>query len=124
MSDLKHLFVPYKLAIKLKEKGFNKPCFGYYNDFLNKPELKIKPTKRNDEYLDQLCVAPLYQQVVDWFRKKYMIEIYIRGCKKIGNFGGYEYVIGDNAIIISKQNNFTEYYEALDKAIEIALKLI
>jgi hypothetical protein len=26
---MKHLFVPYELALKLKEKEFNEPCFAY-----------------------------------------------------------------------------------------------
>lgn len=24
-------FAPFELAVKLKEKGFNEPCYGYYH---------------------------------------------------------------------------------------------
>lgn len=58
---MRHLFVPYEIALQLKEKGFNEDCFGcYYKDktFAYHPD--------SDVYVD----APLYQQVIDWFREK------------------------------------------------------
>lgn len=71
---MKHLFIPYELAVMAKEKGFKEKCFGYYDDYFNKPELKIKPTE-GDQYHDQLCIAPLYQQIVDWLRRVHSIYI-------------------------------------------------
>lgn len=32
---MKHLFVPYKLALELKEKGFDEPCLGFYSSSAN-----------------------------------------------------------------------------------------
>jgi len=72
---MKHLFVPYKLALKLKEKGFKEECICGYNSF------KLLTSKvsystgndcecRWDDRYDTDVRAPLYQQVIDWFDKK------------------------------------------------------
>jgi hypothetical protein len=54
-------FVPYELALKLKELGFDEPCLKSYGDdgLLN----------QNDHSL--YLSAPLYQQAFRWFREKY-----------------------------------------------------
>lgn len=63
-------FVPYKLALKLKELGFNEKCFGYYAD--NK--LYIHNSKSKN-YIN--LEAPLWQQAFDWFRKKHRLDFKI-----------------------------------------------
>ena len=30
---MKDQFVPYEIAVKLKEKGFDQPCLGYYTQY-------------------------------------------------------------------------------------------
>jgi hypothetical protein len=68
-------FIPYKLALELKELGFDEPCFGYWkmSDWL------IEEKTRTDGYThaDQLCSAPLYQQAFRWFREKYELHSFI-----------------------------------------------
>lgn len=119
---MKNLFVSYETALALKEKGFNEPCLAwYYSDRSALGKLHLEYSEPNTKYH---LNSPTYDQVTSWFREKYRIGIYVRGCNKVGNFGGYEYIIGDNAIVVSKYNNYENYYEALNKAIEEALKLI
>ena len=78
-------FVPYELALKMKQIGFDEPCFGYWkmSDWL------IEEKTRTDGYThaDQLCSAPTFSQVFRWFREKYNLfgKIYIV------NFGADEY---------------------------------
>ena len=64
-------FIPYNLALGLKELGFNEPCFGYWkmSDWL------IEEKTRTDEYThaDQLCSAPTFSQAFRWFREKYQL---------------------------------------------------
>jgi hypothetical protein len=48
-------FVPYELALELKQLGFDEPCMASKN-------------MNNDKGLIQL---PLYQQAFRWFREKY-----------------------------------------------------
>lgn len=79
---MKHLFVPYAIALTLKEKGFDEPCFGFNYVYFkgDNVELKIEPNERTNAYFikadaKECCLAPVYQQVVDWFRDKHSIYI-------------------------------------------------
>ena len=58
------LFVPYELAVKLKEKGFDEQCLMVYESKDSMiPESEAGINKTNVD-------APLYQQVLDWLLKK------------------------------------------------------
>ena len=75
---MKKEFVPYELAVKLKELGFDEPCFVYYNrSNENKPAYPNHGVTQNS-----LCgngtTAPLYQQAFRWFREKYKLHTEIR----------------------------------------------
>jgi len=58
-------FVPYELALKLKELGFDAPCLGFYTELEN---LVIKENVKNQDCSQDKCTAPLWQQAFDWFR--------------------------------------------------------
>lgn len=69
---MKHLFVPYELALLAKDKGFDNPCMAYYND---DKELCIKRGNSLSGIINQDChrlniLAPLYCQLVDWAYNK------------------------------------------------------
>ena len=74
-------FVPYELALRLKELGFNEPCFGMYcegrfhllypNSYKDIPE---------DFYRE--VDAPTYSQSFKWFREKYEYWCYIKEASK------------------------------------------
>ena len=73
---MKKQFVTYEIALKLKELGFDEECLGYYtinNKGLLYPYNKSKYINRKDF----LCVAPLWQQVTDWFLSQYNIWIIV-----------------------------------------------
>ena len=132
---MKNLFVPYEIALALKEKGFYEPCLGAYINTCDEidiemgnfkePILYISATYNSIEYKnsENIILAPLYQQVIDWFREKHKIQIEIlwRGdmstfCYKLGRF---EY----GSHTFSEQDwKFSEYYKALNKAIEEAIR--
>lgn len=75
-------FVTYKIALELKKLGFNEKCFAHYITSegwkLDCTEgslcYKDKPSNVQDEYS---VLAPLWQQVIDWFREKKGIYIEI-----------------------------------------------
>lgn len=72
---MKHLFVPYELALKLKEKGFNEPCIAFIpdDDHTDQEFLQSQYFVHNSDNkgvtVVNLC-APLYQQVIDWLDSK------------------------------------------------------
>lgn len=81
-------FVNFDLAVKLKEKGFRKPCILYYNSdkvrtWFNEPDIAknfIPTTLGNDDVL-----APTISQVLKWLRekKKIHIELWVSGKQPI-----------------------------------------
>jgi hypothetical protein len=119
---MKKEFVPYELAVKLKELGFNEPCLAYYDvdegynigytfcysDRESQPEIGYS--------------APLFQQVFRWFREKYNYNHSIVFTKHPFGTDEYQYMIlleDDECVEI----NFKTYEEAelacLKKLIEI-----
>jgi hypothetical protein len=62
-------FIPYELAIELKDLGFDMICLGSYTD---KNTFSIggyyyKTTPSDEKF----CIAPLWQQAFEWFRRIY-----------------------------------------------------
>jgi hypothetical protein len=67
-------FIPYEQALKLKELGFDEPCFCYwYTQQGSFPSIRTKDIQFNGwkNYPDSNTVAPLYQQAFRWFREKH-----------------------------------------------------
>jgi hypothetical protein len=80
-------FVPYDLALKIKNLGFNEPCF-VWADIYSKDNVYMYPTNENNmNQYEETVSIPLFQQVFRWFREKYNLlgNIYIV------NFGSDEY---------------------------------
>lgn len=154
---MKHLHVPYELALLAKEKGFDEYCFmvwskwtgAYFNNEILLHEYRLiyfrnlspyqyeTHEKRNSElpYTFDCIAAPLYQQLVDWFREKHNIFIKIDNFLLEDNTVDYDYCIckcdadidekGNMRYLIDYDVNrsFT-YYGALTQGIEEAFKLI
>jgi hypothetical protein len=112
---MKDQFVTYQIANKLKAVNFDEPCLGKFN-LLNQ---YLRLFNDGNFYKNSNCslndlTAPLWQQVIDWFREKYDIVIsivpiplylhaenylfmwQILGYKELGekdeNNGGYSYL--------------------------------
>ena len=80
-------FLSPEVAVKLKEKGFNEPCWAWFNI----PDQDIRfcyseermPMTNSDEDWNakqkgievENIGLPTHQQVVDWFREKHNIRI-------------------------------------------------
>lgn len=79
-------FVPYNIALKLKELGFDDECLGVYKLFFNGQKEYFDLELNNEFYIkNSLCkekskysllsecsiAAPLWQQAFDWFREKH-----------------------------------------------------
>ncbi len=67
-------FIPYDLALELKELGFDEPCFTYYkNDQLSDILELVKNSEMenvNNE-VDNYISAPTFSQAFRFFREKY-----------------------------------------------------
>lgn len=79
---MKDQFVPYEIALKLKELGFNKPCFGVWNNPVSEYEVTlVYGGKLHEGYINDLesykVMSPLWQQAFDWFREEHGFDSWI-----------------------------------------------
>lgn len=125
---MKKQFVTYPIAISLKELGFNEPCLAEYDldDNNHSIELieRLETTSINSI---KVLTAPLWQQVIDWFREKHQININ----PLIDHNGVYYWVISRpiNSYEVETEDINGESWEiaretAILKAIEIIKKQI
>ena len=121
---MKHLFVPYEIAKKLKEKGFDEPCLMGFYQITGIGVVLIEHYKVDDKDI-LMCDAPLYQQAVDWFREKH--NLILSYCR---DGGYYFFTIQDlydeddqGAIDTGQGASDSEYYIAFTNTIIEALKL-
>jgi len=113
-------FVSYKLALELKELGFDEPCLAYRDCDWN-----FIFSHNKNTFLECELPLPLYQQAFRFFREKYGLDCFIDrgGIKGIYHafVGGSEhgFLYGNNR---NSPSEFT-YEEAelacLEKLIEI-----
>ena len=125
---MKEQFVTYKIALKLKELGFDEPCFGFWDRYsLDKAvELKIEFTQKTNSYFirakaNNCCLAPLWQQVINWFRENGNLNIELRL-----NKDGYQYNICNTRnpmFSIVKHKQINSYEESREQAILKAIEL-
>jgi hypothetical protein len=123
-------FVPYELALKLKELGFNEPCFGYYFT-LNGTDWNFADNYEFYQIDDQLNIgykftllAPTWQQAFRWFRENYDLEGIPQRAEWNTWYKFWIYELHEDCkIMISNGMQFNTYEEAelacLDKLIEI-----
>ena len=62
-------FVPYKIALQLKELGFDEPCFGYFDC---ERDFQFVPNKK--KFLICEVARPTFSQAFRWFREKYELR--------------------------------------------------
>jgi hypothetical protein len=118
-------FVPYKLALELKELGFDEPCFGSYvkltktqnTFFMN--DVVDEIDRETPLHKSLITKAPLYQQAFRWFREKYKVRFFIQsGMSDLGEF--FKVIFPDGE---QRGMSYTTYEEAelacLQKLIEI-----
>ena len=62
-------FVPYELAVKLKELGFDEPCIAIFG---RNNELSVDDGfYKQENYHKDTVLAPTFSQAFRWFREKY-----------------------------------------------------
>ena len=134
---MKELFVTYEIAIKLKALGFTEPCLAYYGKSLigeligniwNGYPIELS-LPDNSIHVD--AYAPLWQQVIDWFREKHrimiVVDFYTNGSRENTTLE-YHFKISEpntwHEQDIFVRSDFKTYADAQAKAIELALTLL
>ena len=145
---MKEQFVTYEIALKLKELGFNEPCLASYytddernyaKDGTYDCRQKISSSIDFDPFKEEFdnfyinsnetyyVSAPLWQQVIDWFREKQdlYIVITVNPYSEILEFSGYKIYNGENDIkcVSNQEMQSWSYYKARKQAILKCIEL-
>lgn len=121
---MKDLFVPHDIALSLREKGFNEPCFGWWNtpeeillfnaygEFSNLEKVSLNSNQPKP-------TAPLYWQVRAWLYKKGfdLHDYYIAISNK---FGCDVYDLNCNLL----EQNSNEVRNSREESYNIAIKQV
>jgi hypothetical protein len=83
-------FIPYEQALALKELGFDEPCLSSFDE--NKNLFKVW---ENDMVNGRtICLAPLYQQALRWFREVHNLRGFIGYRPNVKQFDYHIYDMG------------------------------
>lgn len=132
---MKKLFVSYELALVAKEKGFDKSCFTWYYKSSKKlaygayhPDGISNPILLAIRLTEKRVAAPIYQQLVDWFREKYFMHITVSPIctvnEVIGMVGRINFMINAFQRADVVVDGDFDYYETLNMILLEAFKLI
>ena len=110
-------FIPYELALELKELGFDEKCIGLWQSKYNSvPYLNINSVENIDtllsgkihnEDVNYIVKSPLWQQVFDWFRYVMLLDNFITPYWFIDG----EYKVKKYIYSIEPSNRFDEYFD-------------
>ena len=116
---------------KLKEKGFDEPCFATFQpelsgfpleDMEGKPTDAIAYNWKNSKVHESVICAPLWQQVIEWFLEKHQLYIDVSSVSQESwSFTGskpYE------KLTSCYGEDFYTYQDAREQAILKAIELI
>ena len=73
IKQLEKEFVTFEIAEKMKKLGYDEPCFAFYSSSFAKIKAKLiigSIVKEQKHYQGQICSAPLWQQAVEWLKRK------------------------------------------------------
>jgi hypothetical protein len=126
---MKEQFVPYELALKLKEKDFDKPCMYPFDKYFYMDTSYVEFIDWNEKYknIDGFCSAPLWQQCLEWLEREHWVDFWAVPILT-SNPKQYECFIMYRGKEISCEildiRFFNSYNEARQTAIEKILTLI
>jgi hypothetical protein len=126
-------FVPYELALRMKQLGFDEPCFGFYDDIDDHHPLSfIRIEGLSEKLKSSITLAPTWQQTFRWFRDEYKLfhEVFI-DCEPRADvpleedlmFSFTIHCVREDKFIVGSRNIYKTQEEAelacLEKLIEI-----
>lgn len=129
-SKLKKEFVGFELALKVKGMGFNEPCLAHYDDEVLELEWDEDGEWTNEEWseYDNCCMAPLWQQVLDWLGTKYNFHIVITVnpySSSLDEIYGYKIYRGHQLqCVVNKEDETKTKTKIVEEAILEVIRLI
>jgi hypothetical protein len=118
-------FVPYELALRMKDLGFDESCFAIWSGInelnfsvtdttrLYSSEFRINGSQSCKSYVNDFnsrrVAAPLYQQAFRWFREKYDLWYCIKKYPTSENPNRCYYELTGNNINADKDESQNSY---------------
>lgn len=123
---MKNEFVPYNVAKRLKDLGFDEICFYYFGiDYGYGPELVSDMYCNSSENLIRrgFVAAPLWQQVTRWLRDVHKINITIDFFPNVKKWSSFSYSQNLNGIEYVKERSMEKFmemtkYDTYEEALE------
>lgn len=124
--------VTYQTAVLAKEKGFDKPCYYYFNDTLSKRFGEDGYWLKSSLKGRDIILRPEQYLLQQWLREEHRIRVFVEN-KVAGDFGFVIYITnpekekmaGTPWIRISHFTlHFSTYELALEQGLTEGLKLI
>ena len=126
---MKKQFTTYEIALALKELGFDERCLGHFD--IQSKVLYVGDTEMNVSVLSEILLpAPLWQQVIDYFREKHQIIITIHAYHDLDAVDEVDQILWDFILWnkdgddISDYTYYHSYEEAREAAILEAIKIV
>jgi hypothetical protein len=111
-------FVPFELAKKLKEKGFNEPCYGYYHCNGGNESFELCGNGNRD-FLNSKnkhrIAAPTIPQVLKWLREEQKLHIEVMFIRPLRNRVKY-YITDTDGSRGDFMDVADEHYETWEQA--------
>jgi hypothetical protein len=133
---MKNLFVPHNIAELARKFGFDEPCLGYYDQVgfdsiqfeYNCNRSKSIWYNNNGDAFPNVCSAPTYGQLTDWFRRHKWMEITVHTEWSTNEILGYYfqiYGLMSSPVMKIQEPVYThEYWEVWDEAFAHAFAII
>jgi hypothetical protein len=124
-------FIPFELSLKMKQLGFDEPCFAFYNynsqlcRYMNPDKdwnnLNHQQLKNSKITIPNTHTAPTFSQAFRWFREKYNLKGHVEPVEYLdGTPDTYHWSIFNNCNSGNDQLTHEEAELAcLEKLIEI-----
>lgn len=127
---MEELFVTYDVAVLLSEFGFDEPCQArFYRKVFQRNALGNWYRHNSNEICEKYLSAPLIQQVQEWFRTNYFMDITVKyvcsANEVIDTYGNIDFMINKfrRPDITVETNKYLTYHQMIimtfHKAFEI-----
>jgi hypothetical protein len=127
--NIKKEFVPYEIALKLEEIGFDEPFITFDTQYLYRNGDFCRSNSGAitmfESFNDELVIAPLFQQAFRWLKEKYGLHRHICYFNDTNVWHGDIYKIQNEGLMNNPMEltNYKTYEEAelacLNKLIKI-----
>ena len=117
-------FAPFELAVKLNEKGFNEPCYGYYHCNGGNDSFELCGNGDRD-FLNSKnqyrVAAPTISQVLKWLREEKDIHIVIDIWGRTWGYDVLDLPSGNSLHWDAYNENINSYEQAVLAGIEYVI---